>query len=151
MTSHFRTLWSDTIRPMLRRPPVLQLAALCHRETAKGVEVLLVTSSNGRWILPKGWPIDGMTESEAAQQEAWEEAGVRADDVDATPMDTLHTHKTYNNGITVPCDLQVFDLPITEVASDYPEVAKRDRIWVSPSKAAEMVSDPAVKALLSNF
>ncbi|MEN8895236.1 MAG: NUDIX hydrolase [Yoonia sp.] len=151
MTSHFRTLWSDTIRPMLRRPSALQLAALCHRETAKGVEVLLVTSSNGRWILPKGWPIDGMSESEAAQQEAWEEAGVRGDTVDDVPMDTLHTQKTYNNGITVPCDLQVFDLPVTEVANDYPEVDKRDRIWVSPAKAAEMVSDPAVKALLSNF
>jgi 8-oxo-dGTP pyrophosphatase MutT (NUDIX family) len=151
MTSVFRAIWSDAIRPMFRRPSILQLAALCHRTTSKGVEVLLVTSSNGRWILPKGWPIDGLSESEAAQQEAWEEGGVRANDVAADPIDILQTRKTYNNGLTVPCELQVYELSITEIANDYPEANKRDRIWVSPNLAAEMVEDPAIRTLLSKF
>ena len=45
------------------------------------IQVLLVTSrGSGRWILPKGWPMDGKTPAASAAQEAWEEAGV-----DGTP------------------------------------------------------------------
>ncbi len=147
----FSAIWSETIQPFFRRPPALQLAALCHRKTKKGREVLLVTSSNGRWILPKGWPIDGMTASEAAQQEAWEEGGVKADNASADPIDTLQSTKTYDSGLTIPCETKVYELPVTEVANDYPESHKRTRIWVSPSKAAEMVDDVELKSLLAAF
>ena len=151
MSSVLSAIWSETIQPMFRRPPALQLAALCHRKTKKGVEVLLITSSNGRWIIPKGWPIDGMSAAEAAQQEAWEEGGVRASDVDATLLDTIQTTKTYDTGLTIPCETKIYELPVTEIANDYPEAHKRDRIWVSPAKAAEMVDDVKLKSLLQAF
>ena len=42
------------------------------------VEVMLISSlDTGRWIIPKGWPIEGKDAAGAALQEAWEEAGVR--------------------------------------------------------------------------
>jgi 8-oxo-dGTP pyrophosphatase MutT (NUDIX family) len=151
MISVLQAIWSETIQPMFRRPPALQLAALCHRETPKGVEVLLVTSSNGRWILPKGWPIDGMSASEAAQQEAWEEGGVKTQGSPADAIKTIQSTKTYDSGLTIPCETKIYELPVTSVANDYPEAHRRERVWVSPAKAADMVDETALKSVLRNF
>ena len=63
---------------MVKRPHGRQVAALCTRKGKKGNEVLLVTSRRrGRWIVPKGWPMEGKSFPETALEEAWEEAGVR--------------------------------------------------------------------------
>ena len=57
----------------------LQYGALPYRIGASGeLELLLVTSrGRGRWIIPKGWPIKGLTPRKAAAREAFEEAGIR--------------------------------------------------------------------------
>src|ERR1700686_822177 len=63
-----------------RGPAVrLQYGALPYQETkAAGLEILLVTTrQKKRWIIPKGWPIKGMSRCESAAREAYEEAGVR--------------------------------------------------------------------------
>ncbi|WP_296427951.1 NUDIX hydrolase [Yoonia sp.] len=151
MTSVFHTFWTDALRPLLQRPPVLQVAALCHRAGPDGLEVLLVTSSRGRWILPKGWPIDGLTAAEAAMQEAWEEAGVRAGTVADTALGSFRSDKQFDNGAVVPCETQVFAIAVTEVVDDYPEADRRDRIWVSRAQAAAMVDEPGLKPLLAGF
>jgi len=55
-----------------------QFAALPFRVKEDKVQVLLITSrGTGRWIVPKGWPMEGKTPAESALQEAWEEAGVQ--------------------------------------------------------------------------
>ncbi|WP_313606770.1 hypothetical protein [Rhizobium sp.] len=42
--------------------------------------ILLITSRDtGRWIIPKGWPTNGKTSSQAAAIEAYEEAGTAED------------------------------------------------------------------------
>jgi 8-oxo-dGTP pyrophosphatase MutT (NUDIX family) len=44
---------------------------------AGGLEVFLVTSrGSGRWIIPKGNPIKGLSPMDVAAQEAFEEAGL---------------------------------------------------------------------------
>ena len=55
-----------------------QVGALPYRTIDKGkVELLLITSRDtGRWLIPKGWPMTGVKDYDAAAQEAWEEAGV---------------------------------------------------------------------------
>ena len=54
-----------------------QFAALCWRRRKGKVQVLLITSRRRkRWIVPKGWPMDGKTPAHCALIEAWEEAGV---------------------------------------------------------------------------
>lgn len=55
-----------------------QSAALCYRIEQGRAEVLLITTRKSRrWIIPKGWLINGLTPSETACREAWEEAGIR--------------------------------------------------------------------------
>ena len=54
-----------------------QSAALCWRMHKGRVQVLLITSRDtGRWVIPKGWPMTGLSSAAAAAREAWEEAGV---------------------------------------------------------------------------
>jgi 8-oxo-dGTP pyrophosphatase MutT (NUDIX family) len=56
--------------------PARQVAALVWRLTPVGPDVLLVTSRRTRrWLLPKGWRVDGLTDAQSAAQEAFEEAG----------------------------------------------------------------------------
>ncbi len=151
MTSIFRSAWAGVIEPLLKRPPALQLAALCWRNGAKGREVLLITSSNGRWILPKGWPIDGLTAPEAALQEAWEEAGVKTGKASKTSMGAYDCRKRFDSGSEIPCRTEVFEVEAIEVAKDYPESEMRKRRWVTPTDAAEMVAEPGLKAILAAF
>jgi 8-oxo-dGTP pyrophosphatase MutT (NUDIX family) len=56
----------------------LQVAAVCYRLRGAAVEFLLVNTNGGsKWTFPKGDPMPSLSHSQAAQQEAWEEAGVR--------------------------------------------------------------------------
>jgi len=56
----------------------LQVAAVCYRRSEQSIEFLLVnTNGGGKWTFPKGAPEPSMSHSQAAEREAWEEAGVR--------------------------------------------------------------------------
>ena len=92
MSSMIQTIWTNAVRPLLQRPPALQLAALCHRATKGGKEVLLISSSSGRWILPKGWPIDGLTAAQAAKQEA------RSNDDNTAGLEAPEQHGQFDLG-----------------------------------------------------
>lgn len=125
-----------------------QLAALCHRKGKKGREVLLVTSSEGRWILPKGWPIDGMRDSDAALVEAWEEAGVREGKVKRKPIGTFVAVKLSKHGDEEICITRVFEVKAKTVLDDYPEVKRRDRRWVPAKVAARLVTEDGLREIL---
>jgi len=54
----------------------LQVAAVCYRRRGVFVEFLLVNTNGGnKWTFPKGAPENNMSHSQAAEKEAWEEAG----------------------------------------------------------------------------
>ena len=56
----------------------LQVAAVCYRRQGDSIEFLLVnTNGGGKWTFPKGDPKSSISHSQAAEREAWEEAGVR--------------------------------------------------------------------------
>jgi 8-oxo-dGTP pyrophosphatase MutT (NUDIX family) len=56
----------------------LQVAAVCYRRRESSIEFLLVNTNGGnKWTFPKGAPEPSMSHSQAAEREAWEEAGVR--------------------------------------------------------------------------
>ena len=60
--------------PQLALP--LQVAAVCYRRRGPSIEFLLVNTNGGnKWTFPKGDPEPGMSHSQAAEREAWEEAG----------------------------------------------------------------------------
>lgn len=128
-----------------------QVAALCLRKTDKGRDVLMVTSSEGRWILPKGWPMDGKTDAEAAEIEAWEEAGVKAASVDSEPVTRIRTEKQKRDGSLVPCDLDVFAVKLDRLVDDFPEAGKRKREWLPLKSAAKKAGDPELQEFLAGL
>lgn len=142
------TALRSLIRPVFRRPEFIQVAALCLREGRTGREVLMVTSrGSGRWILPKGWPMKGRTLAGAAQQEAWEEAGVIGH-VHETPVGYYSYRKRHRTGLPLACRVELFRLDVADLARDWPEKKKRKRKWMPADEAAATVDEPELAAYL---
>lgn len=134
--------------PLLRRPKRLQMAALCHRGEGDSKEYLLVTSRDtARWIIPKGWPIRGLTSNETALREAWEEAGVRNSVATDDPIGTYTYQKKRNNGLEVPVEALVYSVAVNDLSEDFPEAHERERKWVSADTAAELVAEDELKSI----
>ncbi|WP_424979217.1 NUDIX hydrolase [Leisingera sp. S232] len=149
MTTHLTRAWEEIIKPMLQRPARVQVAALCSRSGADGKEVLMITSrGTGRWILPKGWPIEGKDGPESALQEAWEEAGVKADDISPQPVGEYHFTKRHDNGTEEPVTTLIFEAEVAQLEDDYPESSERTRQWMKPAEAADLVDEPELQEIL---
>lgn len=129
--------------------PARQVAALCTRKARKGHEVLLITSRDtGRWIIPKGWPIKGKSDAEAALQEAWEEAGVKKGKLDPSPLGHFRYDKILEGGTAQPVKVTVFHVRVGAMSDSFPEAGERKLKWTSPDKAADLVEERDLAALL---
>lgn len=128
-----------------------QFAGLCYRVHNGKVQVLLVTSrGTGRWIIPKGWPMDGQTPAQSAATEAWEEAGVQGKAVDIC-LGLYSYRKMFEDKDDMPCVAMVFPIKVKKLATKYPEAGQRKRKWVSRKKAASMVDEPELSRILRDF
>lgn len=137
------------LRPLNSKPKRQQMAAICYRNSDEGRQVLLITSRDtGRWIVPKGWPIKGLSGSETALQEAWEEAGVKAADVCEEPIGTYDYTKGLKSGESARVRTEVYLAQVKSLAKTYPEARQRKRKWVSPAEAANLVNEPELKNIL---
>lgn len=127
------------------RQPALQVAALC-LDAATGRVLLITSRGTGRWIIPRGWPMPGRSLAEAALEEAWEEAGVRARP--GTEIGQYHYDKMQDRGFGIPVVVHVFLTVVDALADDFPEQGSRERHWVDPARAATMVAEPELAAIL---
>ncbi len=128
-----------------------QFAALCYRVRRGKVQVLLVTSrKRGRWIVPKGWPMDARTPAEAVAQEAWEEAGVRGS-VTGFCLGVYSYVKERETEGPLPCLTMLYPLLVVSLAKRYPEREERRRRWVSRKKAAILVAEPELARMILEF
>jgi len=128
-----------------------QFAALCYRIKADKPEVLLITSrGTGRWIVPKGWPEDGMTPAECALKEAWEEAGVVGKAQDRC-LGLFSYAKMIEPGVSYPCVAMVYPVRVKSLAKTYPEQGERQRKWLTPKRAATRVAEPELARILRDF
>lgn len=128
-----------------------QFGALCYRIIDDKPEILMITSrGTGRWIIPKGWPVDGKTPNEAALTEAWEEAGVKGK-VSGQCLGLFSYQKNINDEDDLPCVAMVYPVLVDTLADDYPEKGQRRRKWVSQKKAASLVHEPELARILKAF
>lgn len=138
-----------TFGPLFTRPRRKQVAALCLRRKDQRAEVLMITSrGTGRWILPKGWPIEGLSDANAALQEAWEEAGVKNATLSPRPVGQYRAVKTHPKGVPEPVDTLVFACEVGATSDKWPESHERTRRWMRPEEAAHLVKEPGLKRLL---
>jgi 8-oxo-dGTP pyrophosphatase MutT (NUDIX family) len=127
-----------------------QVAALCWRADP-ALEILLVTSlTTKRWILPKGWPMDGLTAAQSAQREALEEAGVTGE-IAADTLGSYHYLKEKKDGGGVPCYVEVFALRVTGQQAEWDEKGARDVQWLVPDQAIARIVEPGLRLILEGF
>ncbi|WAP68032.1 NUDIX hydrolase [Jiella pelagia] len=122
-----------------------QVAALPYWTNPDGkLQLLLITSRDtGRWVLPKGWPMKGRRPHEAARIEAFEEAGI-----DGKISKKAVGEYRYDKDGEVPCRVRVYPLSVAALRDEWPEMDQRRREWHCPAKAAELVDERDLKALL---
>ena len=138
---------------MFRRPVREQYGALCYRvrKKAPAIEILLITSRDtGRWVIPKGWPMDDKSAAAAAAREAWEEAGVKGT-IRNTPVGSYTYLKGLPHGLKVECRVRVFPLAVDDLSKNFPEKDERRAEWVSCPEAASRVQEPGLKDLILAF
>ena len=124
-----------------------QVGALPVRRNHDGTEVLLVTSrETRRWIIPKGWPMKGRKDHEAAAREAAEEAGVTGK-VRKHPIGAYTYQKRLANRVEL-CRVMVYLLEVESQLSSWSERDQRKRQWFSLGQAADVVSEPKLASLI---
>lgn len=124
-----------------------QSAVIPYRKTETGPEILIVGSSSGRhWVVPKGIVEPGLGPARSALIEAREEAGV-----EGLASDGPVGHYDYDKwGAT--CEVAVYTMEVTRILSgDEWEESHRDRRWVSPSEAADLLHQPALKEFVERI
>ena len=111
--------------------------------------MLLVTSRRTkRWIIPKGWPIKGMTPARAAAREAYEEAGVRGRIKGRAIGYYVYEKHLEDHGVSIPCEVQVFLLAVTGQSKHWPESKERTARWFSTANAVAVVADDGLRDLI---
>ncbi|RWX77071.1 NUDIX hydrolase [Neorhizobium lilium] len=130
-----------------------QYGALCFRYIGDGpeIEILVITSrDSGRWIIPKGWPMKRKTPYAAAATEAWEEAGVLGT-VRKKPVGHYTYLKLLDDSEVLPVVVDVFQIEVSEIKTDFKEQGERVLAWVSSDEAARRVREVELKSLLVDF
>jgi 8-oxo-dGTP pyrophosphatase MutT (NUDIX family) len=118
----------------------LQVAAVCYRRSGPSIEFLLVnTNGGGKWTFPKGDPEPSMSHSQAAEREAWEEAGVRGH------IEPRHFHLyLHSKGVFwKPPGVREFVIKafLMEVEeSERSHEAERNPTWFSPDDARKILA-----------
>lgn len=128
-----------------------QFGALPWRLHDGKLEVLLVTSRDtGRWIIPKGWPMDGATPAEAAATEALEEAGVEGK-LSHVVVGFYGYLKQMDNADDLPIVVAVFPIRVKKLLANWPEKDERTRRWYPAKKAATLVDEPELSQIIKHF
>lgn len=112
------------------------------------IEVMLVTSrETKRWIVPKGWPIKGLSGAQTAAREAHEEAGVLGV-TGKSPVGGYMYDKRLRDGGTARCYVELYPLWVVENLSFWPEHGQRQVEWLPVARAAERAGDASLGELL---
>lgn len=111
----------------------------------------MVTSrDSGRWVMPKGWMMDGRKPWDAAAIEALEEAGAKGH-VGTEPIGTYRYPKILAGGHIVPCVVRVYPMFVETLLRDWKERQERKRKWFSPKAAARRVAEQELADLLETL
>lgn len=132
-------------------PPLQQYAALPYVEHPDGLLVLLISSRDtGRWVIPKGWPKSKLTPPALAALEARQEAGITGE-IAAEPLGSYDYTKRLHLLSWARCRVEVFTLRAEVQALDWKEKADRRQLWCPARRAATLVEEAGLSALLVRF
>lgn len=133
---------------LFRGQAIEQYAAICYMRLPDGIRVLLITSRrSGRWVIPKGWAMDGRAPHQVAEREAWEEAGIRGK-ARKKPLGYYTYLKMLDTGDKVASVVQVHLVEVVAMDLEFKERGQRTLVWLTPHEASILVREPELKSLL---
>lgn len=128
-----------------------QVAALPWRGQGDELRILLVSSrETRRWVIPKGWPMKGKADFQAAAQEAYEEAGLDGTIAEA-PIGEYEYLKRLKSGVARLVKVDVYPMQVTGEHAIWPEKGQRTLQWMTPIEAALAVQEPDLRDLMARF
>jgi 8-oxo-dGTP pyrophosphatase MutT (NUDIX family) len=137
---------------IITNPTLHQAGVIAYHVLDGKVRVLLMTSRDtGRWIIPKGNIGAGSSPAKAAEEEAYEEAGIRGTISGSLPLGLYNYFKILASGERRPATVEVYLLRVTERLKKWPEKRQRRLAWVSLKKAVRLVQEPGVVQLLGRL
>lgn len=124
-----------------------QSAVIPYRIIDKELQILLISSSsNKHWGVPKGIVEPGMTPCDSAAKEAKEEAGI--DGIISEQLFDCYQYEKWGG----QCHVQVFPLAVTHMDSDRDwEENHRQRKWLTLKKAVSLVKQDSLRELFKSF
>jgi len=123
-----------------------QVGALPLRRKKNGKwEILLVTTSSGRWIVPKGCRSKRLKDHHAAAREAEEEGGVSGK-IEPRALGKF-THCKRNGDLK---KITVFRLDVDAERTHWREEKERKRAWLSPKKAKARVEHTKLRQIIDS-
>ncbi len=118
----------------------VQVAAVCFRWNISSVEFLLVKTSSGKWTFPKGRLNPGMSASESAAQEAWEEAGASGRIAESHFASYLDTKRAWGH-TAAACEVQIVAYLLEVCSTVTPEEDGRCPTWYSAREAKRRLAE----------
>ena len=107
------------------------------------IEVLLITNKKkDKWGIPKGLVEEGLSASESAQKEAFEEAGIYGKIY--KPSLGKYSIRKWDG----KCRIKVFAMEVTQILDKWPEEILRRRQWYSVEEASALVKNKKLKAMI---
>lgn len=125
------------VQPPLTYQPA-QVAAVCYRVRGAAIEFLLVRTRKGRWTFPKGGAEAGLTHSQAAALEAFEEAGVHGR-IEAGEFTRYRRGKPYSMQNSTRTIVHAHLCEVLRLLT--PQEPDRNRTWFSPEKAKSQLRE----------
>ncbi len=136
--------WTDRRTLRSGQPAAARQAGAIPYTMVKGQPAFLLVTSRGtgRWIYPKGAPIEGLEPWQVAAREAYEEAGIEGE-VETRPIGSYRTVK--RSGLTRSViEVDLYPLRMVRQLDDWPEKGQRHRHWVILPDARRLLSDPGL-------
>ena len=116
-------------------------------DASQSARVLLITSrETKRLIIPKGWPMKGIKDHEAAAIEARQEAGVLGK-VSRKPIGAYSYWKRQSDSFDF-VTVDVYLLEVDRQLENWREKEQRRSVWLSPNAAADLVDEPELASLV---
>lgn len=142
--------WRDRLALRSDKTVRKQSGAIPYAVVNGQVVFLLVTSrGTGRWIFPKGEPIEGLTPWQVAAREASEEAGIEGE-IDSRPLGSYRSVKTIAIRRRI-VDVEMYPLRVTRQFDVWPEKKHRHRHWAILPEAKRLLSNPQLAALAAKL
>lgn len=121
-----------------------QSGVIPFRKHNGAIEVLIISTRNGNWTIPKGIIEYNHTPQESALKECIEEAGVWG--VIDEPKVGSFKYKKWG-GI---CHVKVYKMKVTKVLSKWEEDDFRERLWIPLSEVPTSVKNKKLVDLIIN-